>query len=82
MLKEIKEVFVASRGGFNQEKIKQQNKSLMTRAWLLHSLKTIILAIMATSGRPYWEQEEKEGDPDCSPRKFLLSEDANLTIIT
>ena len=53
----------------------------MTRAWILHSLKTIIVAIMATFGKPYWESEFK-ADLDCSPRKFLLllSEDENWTI--
>ena len=59
MLKEIKEIFVATKQSIDLEQAdEKQTESLMLRVWLLHSLKTSLVAIMATSGRAYWEQED------------------------
>ena len=77
MLKEIKEIFVATSHNIDFEQAdEKQTESLMLRGWLLHSLKTCLVAIMATSGRAYWEQED-DAETGCSPRKSFLPGDDN-----
>ena len=53
--------------------------SLMRRAWLLHSLKTTILALVLTFGAPYWDlktRSNKETEPEC----HLINQDLLETL--
>ena len=60
MLKEIKQIFGATKQSVDLEQAdEKQTESLMLRVWLLHSLKTSLVAIMATFGRAYWEQDDE-----------------------
>ena len=58
MFQTFKETF---QGGHNlsgcQEQLKKQRQSLLTRAWIFHTIKTCLMIVYATLGKAYWEEK-------------------------
>ena len=46
-----------------KKQIALQKESLMTRAWILHTLKNVFMVLSTVFGTAYWE---READPECS----------------
>ena len=46
-----------------KKQIALQKESLMTRAWILHSLKDAFMVLSTVFGTAYWE---READQECS----------------
>ena len=46
-----------------QSQIEKQNESRMTRAWVLHSLKTLCMGVYLYCDTAYWEKEADSAFP-------------------